>query len=81
MAENAGVFLVPTMQAIREDRAGLAKGTVADYTAAKFPATPSRSSIPTATAAKLLGRKHIGVLEPGRVALNGHLRGTSAHRA
>jgi len=37
MAENAGVFLVPTMQAIREDRAGLAKGTLADYTAAKFP--------------------------------------------
>ena len=34
MAENAGVFLVPTTQATREDRAGLAEGTLADYTAA-----------------------------------------------
>jgi imidazolonepropionase-like amidohydrolase len=114
MAETAGVFLVPTMQAIREDRAGLAKGTLADYTAAKFPRDaeqiehshrliaasnvkiaygtdcgtfpfphgnlefqamvaagihPARAlRAATATAAELLGRKDIGVLEPGRVA-------------
>jgi imidazolonepropionase-like amidohydrolase len=48
MAENAGVLLVPTMQAIREDRAGLAKGTLADYTAAKFPRDAEQISIPTA---------------------------------
>jgi imidazolonepropionase-like amidohydrolase len=114
MAENAGAFLVPTMQAIREDRAGLAKGTLADYTAAKFPRdaeqiqhsqhliaasnvkiaygtdcgtfpfshgnlefqamvaagiNPARAlRAATATAAELLGRQDIGVLEPGRVA-------------
>jgi imidazolonepropionase-like amidohydrolase len=110
MAETAGVFLVPTMQATREDRAGLAKGTLADYTAAKFPrdaeqiehsqrliaasnvkiaygtdcgtfpdgnlefeamvaagTNPARAlRAATATAAELLGRKDIGILEPGR---------------
>jgi hypothetical protein len=114
MAESAGVFLVPTTQATREDRAGLAKGTLADYTAAKFPRdaeqiehsqrliaasnvkiaygtdcgtfpfshgnlefqamvatgiSPARAlRAATATAAELLGREDIGVLEPGRVA-------------
>jgi imidazolonepropionase-like amidohydrolase len=36
MAEQAGVFLVPTMQMTREDLHELADGTLAPYTAAKF---------------------------------------------
>jgi hypothetical protein len=63
MAEQAGVFLVPTMQMTREDLHELADGTLAPTPRPNSVVTPTRSAV-----AELLDRDDIGVLEPGRAA-------------